>query len=509
MNQTVGDLLLAAAATHPERQALRVPMAGGYRDVSYATLRDVAERGASALDQTVSPEASVAILAPNSVGWVSSLFAVALAGRRLVPVNPALSPREIGELLDDSGAEVVLAATDFRGRNLVNVAAPFVDSLPALRSVLDVDTWIDNAHPSSKGLPAVDPASTFLVQYTSGTTGRPKGAQLSHRGCVASASTMTRALEPGDHEIWASPMPLHHVGASVAHVLALASVAGTYVMLTGFDPKILVTAAADCGATLIAGVPTVYLGILDDPELRERTIPSLRVAMLGGASIAPSLVDQIEKHFDANAAVLYGQSESPAITQTRLDDDSTTKAETIGRPLPGREVRIIEQETGALASEGQIGELCVRSITNMSGYLGLPEATKDVLDQDGWLHTGDLCSQDAAGLVRFHGRLRDVILRGGENVYARQVEDAIAAHVAVGQVAVLGVPDARWGETVAAVVQPVSGATLDLEELRTSVASSLAPFKVPTEWRIVDDMPVTASGKIQKFKLREMMEGRL
>jgi fatty-acyl-CoA synthase len=291
--------------------------------------------------------------------------------------------------------------------------------------------------------------------------------------------------------------------------MALASVAGTYVMLTAFDPKVLIDAAAGCGATLIAGVPTVYLGVLDDPQLSERAVPSLRVAMLGGASIAPSLVDRIEKHFDANVAVLYGQSESPAITQTRLDDAPTVKAETIGRPLPGREVRIINTDSGEPARMGEIGELCVRSVTNMSGYLGLPAASAEVIDPDGWLHTGDLCSLDAEGLVRFHGRLRDVILRGGENVYARQVEDAIAALPGVGQVAVLGVPDAKWGEAVAAVVQPVPGATLDLDELRDSVAASLAPFKVPTEWRIMDELPLTASGKIQKFRLREMVEGRL
>ncbi|MFL6090163.1 MAG: class I adenylate-forming enzyme family protein [Aeromicrobium sp.] len=487
---------------HPDRVAVRIPTldSGGY-ELSYAELLLAARTGARHLARLSSPGGSVAVLGANSLGWIRTLFSVALAGRRVVPINPSLTPAEIEGLLLDCEAQVLITASDFRGRSLLHEALELSPRVPSLEHVLELESWIGQPEGCDGPDVEVDPDSIFLVQYTSGTTGRPKGAMLTHRGCVTSALTMSEALLPVEHEIWVSPMPLHHVGASVAHAVALCGIGGTYVMLTAFDPHLLVHAANESDATLIAGVPTVYLGILNDPDLRQMAMPSLRVAMLGGATIPAVLVERIEAHFDAGVTVLYGQSESPAITQTALDDDAVLKAQTVGRPLPGREIAIVDPETGCEMSPGEVGELTVRSVTNMVGYLGNPAETHKVLTADGWLRTSDLCSRDSDGLVRFHGRLRDVIIRGGENIYARDVEDAIAQLMGVAQVAVVGVPDARWGESVAAFVQAVPGAALDPGQLAEQLRPRLARFKLPARWCVVDELPLTASGKVQKHLL--------
>lgn len=298
-------------------------------------------------------------------------------------------------------------------------------------------------------------------------------------------------------------MPLHHVGASVAHAIALATIAGTYVMLSGFSPKLMIESAQLSRATLLAAVPTVYLGILDDPELAAQNLPDLRVLMLGGASIAPTLVGRMESHFGARVAVLYGQSEAPAITQTRLNDDAHVKANTVGRPLPHRELQIVDRETGIELPDGSVGEVCVRTEVSMDCYLGRPDATAETIDKQGWLHTGDLGAVDSDGLLTFHGRVREVVIRGGENIYSREVENAVSAFPGVLQVAVIGLPDDRWGEIVAAVVVPVTGMSVTESALRQYATRDLAYFKRPERWYIVDDLPVTASGKIQKFKIME------
>jgi len=497
--QTVGSLLAICAEDHPDRVAVHVARDGTASTVTYSELVTAARSRAGDLVHRTSPGAKVAVLAPNGLNWVITLFAVALSGRQLVPLNPALSPREVQQLLDDCGAELLVTTDVPGGRALLAESALLVEALPGLRDVLDLESW--PADPTDPELPEVRPQDNFLVQYTSGTTGQPKGALLTHHAVTTSARTMTAALETGDHEVWVSPMPLFHVGALVAHAVALASIAGTYVMQTKFDPKEQLELAESTGATLIAGVPTIYLGLLSEPGLQAARLDRLRTAMLGGASIAPDLVGRIERGLGATVAVLYGQSESPAITQTSPEDDAVTKAETIGRPLPGRELRIVNTDSGSDLPDGSVGELWVRSPTNMTGYLGRPEETSATLTADGWLRTGDLCSRDRRGLVRFHGRLREVILRGGENIYAREVENALSDHPAVAQVAVIGEPDPRWGEIVAAVVQLRGGGSLDEADLREYLEPRLARFKIPDRWRFVESLPLTASGKVQKHRL--------
>lgn len=502
---TVGSLLEYAARTWPRRLALRWPTPTGLAALTWHEVWSKARECAALLRECSNAHAPVAIWAPNSAGWYVSLWAAALSGRVLVPINPALTDSEVRIMLAESEASILLAAQRYRGRSLIDIAQAMRSDLPALEDVWDISRWPAKSARAPTADPQILPPDTFTVQYTSGTTGTPKGAVLSHRACVNAACTMIPALEPTDHEIVCSPLPLHHIGALVAHALMLAVIGGTYVMLTDFSAEEFISAASQSHATILGGVPTVYLRVVDEPQLAQVRLPDVRVLMLGGASIPPALVARLEHHFGARVSVMYGQSEAPAITQTRLDDPPSVKANTVGRALPYRELRVVDSSTGEPAAVGMVGEICVRTPVRMDGYLHRPDATAATISGDGWLHTGDLGSLDAAGLLRFHGRLRDMIVRGGENIYAKEVEDAIESHPDVAQAAVVGLADEQWGEIVAAAVLPRGGVSLGSEELNTWVAQRLARFKRPAVWGIVDGLPTTASGKPQKFKIVETL----
>lgn len=501
---TVGSLLCDAAAQWPTRAAVQWPVPSGLAALNWKQVWDRAVVGAA---QLLSADSGpVVIFAPNSAGWYLSLWAAALSGRPVVPINPALTPAEVGGILDDCGAPTVLAAREYRGRNLIDVIAEM--NIAGVRQLWDVEDWITSTtvEPGGARLPEVGPNDMCLIQYTSGTTGTPKGAMLSHRACVNAAATIAAALEPRGHETLCSPLALHHVGALLGHAVALACVGGTYVMLNGFAPREYVEVAATSRATVLGGVPTIYLRVLEEPALAEVELPHVRVLMLGGASIPAALVSRLEDHFDAHVAVLYGQSEAPGVTACRLDDPPWAKAGTVGHVLPHREVRIADPAGEQPVPVGDVGEICVRTPIRMERYLNLPDATAAAIDDDGWLHTGDLGALDADGMLYFHGRLREMIVRGGENIYAREIEQAIESHPGVAQVAVVGLPDPEWGETVAAAVVARANETVTADDLSAWVASRLARYKWPTRWHFADEFPLTASGKPQKFRIVEWLQ---
>lgn len=496
---TVGSLLSQALNRWPDRAAIRWPTPTGLKTLTWKQVWDSAASGAAQL--RADDPTPIAIFAPNSEGWYLSLWAVALSGRPLVPINPALTEREVRAILMDSGASIVLAARDYRGRNLLEAVARL--NIVDIQHLWDVDDWISATQSGTDAIGEAAPQSTFVIQYTSGTTGTPKGVMLAHRACVNAASTLIATLEPGDHETCCSPSALHHVGALIAHALALARIGATYVMMNEFSAQGFVEAAASSRATILAGVPTMYSRVLDDRSLADVKLPDVRVLMLGGASIPVTLVSRLESHFRARVAVMYGQSEAPVITATRLDDPAWMKAHTVGRALPHREIQILGVATRSPADVGQIGEICVRTPVRMVGYLNLPDATSKAIDDEGWLHTGDLGALDIEGRLYFHGRLREMIVRGGENIYAREVEEVIESHPRVAEVAVVGLPDSDWGEIVAAAVVPRTGATVSTDELSAWVERHLARYKRPTSWRFVDELPMTASGKPKKFAIVE------
>lgn len=505
----VGAVLSNGAAAHPLRPALMWSGASGLSSLTFRELDTLATVGAADLDAR-GHHSPVAVWAPNDVAWCVLFWAAARSGRPLVPLNPSLTAAEAARLVADSAASTVLACRAYRGHALRDEMVTACEDLPSVVEVLDLDDWYAsmgetaahaNVHFAGHDIAPTDP---LLIQYTSGTTGTPKGAVLSHQVCLNAARTIAWSINPGDHEIFCSPMPLHHIGGSLAFVLAPLTIGGTYVIVTDFTAEQFIEAASASKATLLGGVPTLYLRILENPELAAARLPSLRTLMLGGASIPPALVSQIEEHFGAHVLIMYGQSEAPAVSTTKFDDPARVKAETLGRPLPMREVRICDPATGAELGLGRVGEIQVRTRIRMDRYLNRPEETAATIDAEGWLRTGDLGSMDQDGLLHFHGRLKEIILRGGENVYAREVELAIESHPGVAEVAVVGLPDDVWGEIVAAVVVPTSADT-NLAELEAHVVDRLAPFKRPVRWHFVDALPLTASGKPQKFKVVESL----
>jgi fatty-acyl-CoA synthase len=384
-------------------------------------------------------------------------------------------------------------------------------ALPTLREAVRVEELAAFAAAGAPAaeLPLVTPDDLVQIQYTSGTTGVPKGATLRHRGIVNNAIlSYARLLGMRPGEAMVNPMPLFHTAGSCLAVLSLLWSRGTHVLAPGFDPARQLELIERYRAPGFCGVPTMLHALLVQPSLAERNLSCLRYALSGGATVDPALVRRIEETFGIGMCIIYAQTEaSPGITMTRLDDGPADRAETLGQPLPATDVKIAASDGTTPAALGEVGELCTRGYHVMAGYHDEPRLTAAAIDGGGWLHTGDLASMDARGYLTMRGRLKEMIIRGGENIYPREIEEVLTRHPAVDQVAVVGVPDEKWGEQVAASVIRAAGATLTAAELQEYGQAHLASHKVPRVWAFVDAFPVTGSGKIRKNVLREQFAG--
>jgi acyl-CoA synthetase (AMP-forming)/AMP-acid ligase II len=509
LDLTVGGLLRAAAEADPGATALiaGTPDPAARRWWTYGELLEQAERAARALLGRFAPGERVAIWANNIPEWVILELAAGLAGVTVVTVNPALRTEELIHVLGQSRADGIFLVPEYRGTAMAETLDGVRDELPALReavSFADWDEFCASGSPSER-LPDVDPGSAAQIQYTSGTTGRPKGAVLHHRGIVNNArlTYLDRlGMEPGMVQV--SPMPLFHTAGCVMSVLGAIACAGTLVLPPAFDPGLLLELAETERGHCLIGVPTMLIAYLEHPRFAATDVSSVRAIVTGGAVVPPALVRGIEAAFAARLSIVFAQTEaSPIIAQTALDDDAEDRATTLGRPLAQTGVKIVDVSSGATVAPGVVGEICTRGYHVMTGYFDNPEATAAAIDEDGWLHTGDLGSMDARGYCRIGGRLKDMIIRGGENIYPREIEQVLFDHEDVADVAVVGVPDPTWGEQVAAFIRPAEGRTPDPDALFAYCRERLAPFKTPRHWRIVDEFPLTPSGKVQKFVLRE------
>jgi fatty-acyl-CoA synthase len=350
----------------------------------------------------------------------------------------------------------------------------------------------------------VSPDAPAQIQYTSGTTGFPKGAVLHHRGVVNNARLYTARLGLERGSVFLSAMPLFHTAGCVMSVLGAAVTRGTLILPPYFDPGLMLELIAAERAEMLLGAPTMFIMMLDHPDLATTDISSVRQLLTGGAVVPPALVSRVEAEFGAPLSIVFAQTEaSPVITQTAPQDTAGDRAHTLGRPLPQTEVKIVDPASGQTVAPGVTGELCTRGYHVMTGYFRDLEKTAAAIDADGWLHTGDLASMDERGYCQIGGRLKDMIIRGGENIYPREIEQVLFEHPAVADVAVVGVPDAKWGEQVAAFVRPAPGRTPDPGELFAYCREHLAPHKTPRYWTVLEEFPQTPSGKIQKFVLRE------
>ena len=508
-DDTVGAALRVAAAAAPDGLALveAGPDPAARRRWTFAGLLEESERVARALAARYEPGEHVAVWASNSPEWVMLEFGIALAGLVMVTVNPALQPRELEYVLGQSRSAGLFYERSHRGNPMAAHVEGVLPKLPGLRDTVALDAFADfvASGDPSRPLPDVDAGAPAQVQYTSGTTGVPKGALLHHRGITNNARLGMEVVGLDAGGVYGTCMPLFHTGGCVLGVLGPLQRLAAIALLPYFDPGLMLAVCEEEGVTEFLGVPTMLLAMMEHPTFSQRDLSSLNTVLSGGATVPAEIVRRIEKELGVDFSIMYGQTEaSPIITMTRPSDTPEDKATTLGTALFHTAVKIIDPGTGETVPVGTTGELCAKGYNVMLSYYDMPDMTAETIDADGWLRTGDLATMDERGYFRIAGRLKDMIIRGGENIYPREIEAALYEHAGIADVAVVGLPDDTWGEVVGAFVRDADpDRPCDDADLRRHMRERLAPHKTPTVWIHVREFPLTPSGKIQKFMLRD------
>ena len=508
---TIGDWLDRAAELWGERAALVLPWQGVRW--TWAELRarvDALARGFDALG--LRPGDRVGICAPNGAEWVLTQLATARLGVILVTINPAYRTHELAHALRLAGVRALVTAARFKSSDYLAMVAEVAPALPELHHVIEIggtgeggrvafDSLLVPGGPIAPRAP-LDETQAINIQFTSGTTGAPKRATLSHRNLLHNAVSAAAGMRLGAEDRLCIPVPLYHCFGMVLGVLVcLTSGAAMVFPGQGFDAGATLACVAEERCTALHGVPTMFLGMLDHPEFDRFDLSSLRTGIAAGAPCPPTMMQRmIERMNLAEITIGYGMTEtSPLSTQARADADLETRTDTVGQMLPHCEGRVVDGD-GALVPLGQPGEYCARGPGVMLGYWNQPEATAAAI-RDGWMHSGDLATMDEEGRVRIVGRIKDMIIRGGENIYPAEIEAFLLGHPDIAEVAVFGVPDAHLGERVCAWVRPRG--SLEPEAVTAWCAGKIAHHKVPALVRIVDALPMTVTGKVQKFAMRD------
>ena len=530
---TVGGLLDLVMQRRPETDAL-VYADRGLR-YSYKEFNEVVERCARALIALGLEKGDhVAVWAQNVPEWVTLQFATGKTGTVLVTINPAYKANELRYVLEQSDAAVLFLTEGVKDANFVRIlqrAVPDlaeaesgeIEGLPHLKNVVLIGD-------EAGSVPGLTPYREFVrgaedvpeedlrrrrdslsadevinMQYTSGTTGFPKGVQLTHANIVKNAFHIGECMELGPEDRVCIPVPFFHCFGCVLGTLNTVTHEGTMVPVENFDAEAVLKAVHEERCTALLGVPTMFIAELEHPDFEQYDTSSLRTGIMAGSPCPIEVMKKVVNVMGASEiTIAYGQTESsPVITQTRTDDPIELRVSTVGRKLPEVEVKIVDVETGEEAGTGEQGDLCTRGYHVMKGYYKMEDRTREVIDEDGWLHTGDLATMDDNGYVKITGRAKDMIIRGGENVYPREIEEFLYTHPEISDVQVYGVPDQKYGEQVAAAVIPKSGASLTEEDVKEFCRENIAQYKVPEYVDFVEEYPMTASGKIQKYKLRE------
>jgi acyl-CoA synthetase (AMP-forming)/AMP-acid ligase II len=516
---TAGDALRQAAAHAPDRCALvevvpkgSTSLTGASRTDRRWTYAELLARSAQCAYWLLSryrPGDHVCLWAPNVPEWIILQYGAALAGMVLVTANPALRAEELRYVLRQSRAVALIHVDEFRGNDMAAIATEVGSEV---RETFSLSRWSEvESFDRPVELPIVDARAPAQLQYTSGTTGQPKGALLHHMGLLTNASYVTARLELGQG-VLISPMPLFHTAGSVMSVLGSMISGATLVLPQFFDPETVLAAVEQEKGTVLYGVPTMLIAMMEHPKRALYDLSSLQYANSGGAPVPPELLKRVRTSLDCDLLSVYGQTEaSPIICQTGPQDTDADKAGTAGQPLWQVEVRIADPVKGTVQPVGIGGEVQARGYQTMLGYFDMPEATVQTLTPEGWLRTGDLGVMDDRGYVRITGRLKDMIIRGGENIYPVEVEARLLEHPEVVDVAVFGLPDSNWGEIVCAALRFRSlGSVPTAEELRDFCKQTLAPQKAPTKYFVSATFPLTGSGKVQKFRLiGQAQEGAL
>ena len=542
INSTIGDMLDRQAERYAERDAL-VHFETGAR-YTYSQFRDEADRVARGLMALgVQRGHHVGIWSTNYSEWVLTQFATAKIGAVMVNVNPAYRTHELAYVLQQSEANALILIGHFRNSDYVGMVNDVIPELkdsnpgelrcsgfPFLRNVIYIPphggdesgaaplgmwSWAGmvakHAEVSPEELSARQggcaPNDPVNIQYTSGTTGNPKGAMLTHHNLVANAVHVGDCIELTEKDRLCIPVPFYHCfGCVMGNLGCITHGSAIIVPAEHFDPLKTLKALDGERCTALYGVPTMFIAQLDHPDFDSFDVSSLRTGIMAGSPCPIEVMRQVIDRMGAHQmTIAYGQTEhSPVITQTLTSDSIERRVSTVGKVLPGVEARIVDPESGEVVGPGVQGELQARSSMVMRAYYNMPDATTAAIDAEGWLHTGDLATVDDDGYFRITGRLKDMIIRGGENVYPREVEEFLYTHPKISDVQVIGVPDERYGEEVMAWVMLRPGESADPEEIREFCRGRIAHFKVPRYVRVTAEFPMTVTGKIQKFRMREM-----
>jgi len=512
LGETIGDNLRRTVARFGDRDAL-VDRGSGRR-FSYTELLDAVEQLAAGLVAAgVRKGDRVGIWAPNRWEWVILQYATADMGAILVNINPAYRTHELEFVLNQAGISLLVAAPAFKTSDYRAMVGEVRDRCPQLRSVvfLGDPEWDSLSVGDRSVLPEIRAGLSFddpiNIQYTSGTTGFPKGATLSHHNILNNGFFVGELCSYTEQDRVCIPVPFYHCFGMVMGNLGATSHGSCMVIpAEGFDPRATLEAVAAERCTSLYGVPTMFIAELGDPSFGSHDLSSLRTGIMAGSPCPVEVMKRVVTDMGmTEVTICYGMTEtSPVSTQTRAGDDLERRVSTVGQVHPHVEIKIVDPLTGLVVPHGTPGEFCTRAYSVMLGYWNEPEKTAEVLDAAGWMHTGDLAEMDEAGYVNIVGRIKDMIIRGGENVYPREVEEFLYTHPDVVDAQVIGVPDEKYGEELVAWVRLKPGAPeLTAESLREFCTGRLAHYKIPRYVRVVDEFPMTVTGKVRKVQMRE------
>ena len=532
--RTMGEVLRETARTFPEQEAYVYPELGIRK--TYKEFDEETDRLARAfMALGIQKGEHVAIWSDNKREWLLSQFATAKIGAILVTVNTSYQMKELDYLLKQSDTTTLILAEGFKGTSyfdIINRLCPELkdqtpgdlsfEHLPHLKRVISMDaqtlpgmlSWaaLEELHTDvtpdelEERFQSLHNDDVINMQYTSGTTGFPKGVMLSHRNIVNNAQLVGDYIHLSEKDRLCIPVPFFHCFGCVMGTLSSVIHATTMVILEQFDPKKVLKAVQDEKCTALYGVPTMFIAELNDPDFAQFDLSSLRTGIMAGSICPMEVMKKVMNDMGASEiTIAYGQTESsPVITQTKTDDAIEKRVSSVGKAHPGVEVKIIDPMTGEESPTGVPGELCTRGYLVMKGYYKNEEATKNAIDAHGWLHTGDIAVMDEDGYIDITGRIKDMVIRGGENIYPKEIEEILHQHPGVQDVQVIGIPDPKYGEELMAWIICKEGVTLTEADIRDFAKGNIAHHKIPRYIEFTDAYPMTASGKIQKYMLREL-----
>lgn len=537
--QTIGEAFDEAVERWGDREALRVchqDIRWTYRELATA----VESLAAGLIELGLQPGDRIGIWSPNNAEWVATQFATAKAGLILVNINPAYRLSELEYSLNKVGCKALITARQFKSSDyvrMINDLAPELEHaepgklrakrLPDLRCVIVISeedvpgcfrfSGIASVNPEETAIAlesralAMQPDDAINIQFTSGTTGSPKGATLTHFNVLNNAYFVGQAMRLTENDRLCIPVPLYHCFGMVMSVLTCITHGATMVFPgEAFDPGSVLKAVSDERCTALHGVPTMFIAELEHPDFDQFDLSSLRTGVMAGAACPIEVMKRVVDDMGmSQVTICYGMTEtSPVSFQSHVDDPIDKRVSTVGRIHPHVQVKVIDED-GRAVPRGQKGELCTRGYCIMLGYWGDPERSGEAIDSAGWMHTGDLAIIDDEGFCNIVGRVTDMIVRGGENVYPREIEEFLFTHPKIQETAVFGIPDDRFGEQVAAWVKLKEGESCTADELKMFCQEQIAHYKIPHLIEFVDEFPMTVTGKIQKFVMRKDVIDRL